>query len=186
MTKRLYQCGIIGVACAFVAVLVACGGGNPPPPDPSSFIKGEVSGGGWLTTDRGKANFGFSASNCEDPANPTGTFNFHDKTAPGFVGGVKINGEVVNVGQCTLDAGCKPEEQPDLECPKGGYVVQVTYTSTNPRLPGTGTAVACLVDNGEGINGTGDLAGLIVGDGPFEGYQVRGTIKGNIQAHLCE
>src|SRR5437899_34966 len=53
----------------------------------------------------------------------------------------------------------------------GAYVVKVDYRSTNPQVPGTGTAFACVLDRGEGANGTTDGAGdvgLVAAlDGPY-------------------
>jgi hypothetical protein len=189
LKTRFYQGGIIAAAVAFILPLVSCdggggGGGGGITPDPTTYISGKVTGGGWIDTDTGgKANFGFNASNCEDPDNPTGQFNFHDKTAS--IGAVKMNGTLVSVGQCIEEEGCGTAGF-DLTCPNGGYVFEVEYRSTNPRMPGEGLAAACVVDNGEGMKGTGDLVGFAVSGGPFDGYSISGEVHGNIQAHLCE
>jgi hypothetical protein len=65
----------------------------------------QINGGGTLPSKSGKAgdkaNFGFSANNCT-PGVITGTFNYHDKAAPGWPnGGVKLNGTVVDAGKCS-------------------------------------------------------------------------------------
>jgi hypothetical protein len=186
---RLYQGGIIAAAVAFILPLVSCdgsggGGGDVTPPDPSTYISGKVTGGGWVETDSGgKANFGFNASNCDDPVNPAGQFTFHDMTAP--IGAVKMKGTLLSLGQCVEEDGCGSTELAQM-CPEGGYVFEVEYRSTNPKMPGEGLAAACVVDNGEGINGTGDLVGFAVSGGPFDGYFISGQVHGNIQAHLCK
>ena len=75
--------------------------------------------------------------------------------------------------------------------------MKVDYRSTNPQVPGTGTAFACVLDRGEGANGTTDGAGdvgLVAAlDGPYApnglfgagAYVNAGFVQGNIQAHSC-
>lgn len=65
----------------------------------------QINGGGTLPSTSGnikdKANFGFSANNC-NPRIITGDFNYHDKNALGLPdGGVKLNGEVLEVAKCS-------------------------------------------------------------------------------------
>jgi hypothetical protein len=103
-------------------------------------------------------------------------------------GGVKIEGSVISASQCNSAGGCTDGDKvvPGT-CPYGGYLVAVGYRSTNPKNPGAGTAGACVVDNGEGSNGTGDLIGLGISSGPFAGYSIGpATVHGNIQAHKCK
>ncbi len=76
------------------------------------------------------------------------------------------------------------------------YVVKVDYRSTNPAVPGTGTAFACVLDRGEGANAaTTDEVGLLAAlDGPYApsglfgagAYVNAGFVQGNIQAHSCD
>ena len=184
---RLYEGGITAVAVSFMFFMMGCGGGEEPEdpgPGPGIYLVGKVTGGGWVTTpDGGKANFGFNASNCEDPTIAVGQFNFHDMTFAG--GAVKMKGKLLKVGQCDFDGGCTDADA-TATCPKGGYVFKVAYRSTNPKLPGEGEAAACVVDNGEGIHGEADVVSFAVKTGPFEGYEISGIAKGNIQAHTCD
>lgn len=57
----------------------------------------------------------------------------------------------------------------------------LTYRSTNPKMPGSGTVQVQFCDYGEGTNGTGDYLSVNVLSGPFEGYSDAGTVQGNIQ-----
>ena len=149
---------------------------------------GKVTGGGTVETAGGtKANFSMNGSNCDDPSHPTGRLNYNDRNAAGFAqnGGVKFDAALIDLGQCTVDGGCT--DQSFGFCPKGGYAAHAGYTSTNPKAPGVGTVGVCLVDNGEGKNGTGDLVGLKVAGGPYDGYTLpQATVKGNIQGHACQ
>jgi len=179
--SKVYQLGIVVSSVACVFLFSNC-------VESGETIPGKVTGGGWVEVGSGaKANFGFTGSSCDDPSNPTGRFNFHDRTAPGYDGGVRMNGTVIDISQCQEGTGdCAQTATVAGECPEGGYLIQVGYRSTNPRLRGTGTAAACVLDNGEGKKGTGDLIGLGVESGPYQGYDVQGTIHGNIQAHWCK
>lgn len=65
----------------------------------------QANGGGTLASTSGqvkdKANFGFEGNSCT-PGVTTGTFNYHDKRAPGWPdGGVKLNGEVIEAAKCS-------------------------------------------------------------------------------------
>lgn len=65
----------------------------------------QVDGGGTLPSTSGnaadKANFGLYGDNCT-PGTITGTFNYHDRKAPGWpAGGVKLNGTVYEVAKCS-------------------------------------------------------------------------------------
>jgi len=67
------------------------------------------------------------------------------------------------------------------------YEIKIHYRSTNPKEPGEGEAVACVVDNGEGINAISlDNAFIDVVSGPYNGYTNSGPVKGNIQSHECK
>jgi hypothetical protein len=65
----------------------------------------QINGGGTLPSVSGyakdKANFGFYGNSCT-PGVITGTFNYHDRKAPAWPdGGVKLNGEVLEVAKCS-------------------------------------------------------------------------------------
>ena len=93
-----------------------------------------------------------------------------------------MNGTVVAVTPC--NGSCQL-----LSCPDDSFEVEVEYRSTNPRYPGTGTALACVVDNGEGANAPADKAIIKVKDGPqggpYAGYSNEGPVQGNVQFHTC-
>jgi hypothetical protein len=157
---------------------------------------GKVTGGGWIEAgDAGseKANFGFNASSCEAYevcdgvyAGFTGNFNFNDMTDPlTYAGGVKMNGKVTGAVECLkAKEDCKYcfEDSTD-----GDYMIEVSYRSTNPLMRGTGKALVCVRDNGEGFNATdSDSIWIKVKSGPFDGYRSSGAVQGNIQAHTCD
>lgn len=126
-----------------------------------------------------KANFGFNAAHCTETTF-SGHFNYHDKHAPNFQpGGVKMNGAVVSATQCVGHACASG-------CPQDSFEAVVEYRSTNPRFPGSGTARACVADNGEGSKAESEDRALItVVDGPFAAYSNQGDVQGNIQFHTC-
>lgn len=162
-------------------------------------VPGKVTGGGWIPSsgdDSKKANFGFNGNSCDGLAN--GHFNFHDKYADGFKGGVKMNGEVMEAYECVGDIlidnpGCYVGTFPDaldFTCYALGfpyYEIRVEYRSTNPRHRGEGMAIACIRDNGEGANATSsDEAYISVLSGPYVDYKNSGPVQGNIQSHPCD
>ena len=65
----------------------------------------KINGGGTLPSTspnaKDKANFGFEGNSCT-PGIVTGSFNYHDKRAPGWPnGGVKLNGSVIEAAKCS-------------------------------------------------------------------------------------
>lgn len=149
----------------------------------------KVTGGGWIpSAETGKANFGFKGDSCSGPV--TGQFNYHDKNAQ--AGGVKVQGEVVTAVKCLADSDLGSLPAPEFcstVCALGvglpALGVEVNYRSTNPNARGSGTAFACVADNGEGANATSDLAAIAIVSGPFTGYTNAGEVQGNIQEHKC-
>jgi hypothetical protein len=177
MKKRDELSGIVILVLAAVVGLSGCAQG------------GKVTGGGWIPSASGeageKANFGFNAEECT-PDEVKGHFNYHDKALE-----VKMNGPVIDAGECV-----EPFSNPNLSLSclfctltfpgLPAYGIEVAYRSTNPALPGTGNAIACVTDNGEGANATSaDLGRIFVLSGPYAGYQNAGPVQGNIQAHRC-
>ncbi len=167
---------------ALVAVIGVSGCAGP----------GKVTGGGWIPSTSGdpgdKANFGFNAAQC-DVGTIRGRFDYHDQNAAGFAaaGGVKMNGPVTETGLCGVAPFTGGGPCGFLFCPDGSYVITVEYSSTNPNLPGDGTAFACVTDNGEGINATSaDMGLVVVPTGPYAGYVNSGLVQGNIRAHDCK
>jgi len=178
VTNQFYKLGIVvtSVACVFLFA-------NCVKLDDGTVIGGRVTGGGWIDVDGGgKANFGFNASGCDDPTNPTGRFNYHDMQGPGQ-GGVRLNGVILEAYQC--DPGGADCEYNGAICPAGAYLVSFGYTSTNPKQRGDGTGGACVVDNGEGAGAGADLISLAINSGPYDLYEISGEVHGNIQAHPC-
>jgi hypothetical protein len=158
---------------------------------------GFVTGGGHLPSSDGvpgdKANLGFSGQQCDLSQPATGNFNYHDTHAAPQPGGVQMNGDVVDAAICSC-GGSSTGSRACVFCvvvfgcpsnPSSVYGIDVNYRSTNSQFPGTGTAAACVIDNGEGVNATEDQAAVRVFTGPFAGYFDRGPAQGNIQAHSC-
>lgn len=162
---------------------------------------GKATGGGTIAgVNGGNAVLGFNAENCSGVI--SGKFNFRDGSA-GYNGGVALVGDVVYGGKCadipnilTPDfdsTGLSPSTYCGysstvalIGCAEG-YVVEANYQSTNPFHPGAGRIVACVINNGAGVNSTSsDLAWISIGGGPFSGYYNRGSVTGNIQTHSCD
>ncbi len=191
MRKRLYSVGIVVLGVMVVLLFANCQGGGPSP------IPGKVTGGGTIAkAGGGMASFGFAASNCDSPSEPSGRFTYIDPSATQFDGGVKLSGSIIDAQQCMDPAGCFDSSISADRCPQNGYLIKVGYKSLNPKYPGSGIAGACVVDRGQGKNGQGDLLGLGVESGPYgpppcsppgtPGYQAQGDVRGNIQGHACK
>ena len=177
-------------SCRVLLLAIVGMGVNGCPPD--TAIPGKVTGGGTIPSTSGvsgnKANLGFIGDGC-DPDNVAGSFNYHDKNAPGFQpGGVKVLGAVVEAGECALPNGDTTGNQACGLCGDSAtHGITALYRSTNPKQPGTGTVIACLTDNGEGANAGAPDAGIIeVLSGPFAAYFNAGAVQGNVQVHSCE
>ncbi len=108
-------------------------------------IPGSVTGGGWIPSADGvagdKANFGFSASQCDLSQPATGNLNYHDKTSKfSAPGSVKLNGPILDAGQCVVNSACSTDS--DCTAEAGGTCVVVSnqgYCS----YPGEGSVVGC-------------------------------------------
>ena len=170
ITKKVVKRMFVFVILLPLLGLIAC--------PPGQEMTGKATGGGWVpSTGTGKANFGFNVAKCSEESDIRGKVNYHDKSA-----GVKFNGDIVDFIFCVNMGDCEA-------CPSGqelGEVV-IEYKSTNPKKKGEGTAVACVVDRGEGVNelDPGDELRIVVKDGPFAGYENGGYVQGNIQFHHC-
>lgn len=189
MKKRTYVFGISIFVLISISGIVGCGEGPGIPGGMPST--GKTTGGGTIPSASGNegeiANFGFNAALC-DLANPAeGNFNYHDKYAAAYPGGVKFNGDIVGFVLCddnpaTPDCTVCPEDSDGIM----PVEAEIHYRSTNPKNKGEGTAFACVVDNGEGVNeDPEDMGEVEVMDGPYMGYSNGGPVQGNIQAHIC-
>lgn len=70
--------------------------------------------------------------------------------------------------------------------PSNLYGVSFQFTSTNPRYPGSGLGVACITDNGQGMNAIAeDNVVLIIANGQYKGYINQGPLQGNTEAGPC-
>jgi hypothetical protein len=107
---------------------------------------------------------------------------------------VKLNGVVQNIGICKVGDGEVEEVHAcynvgfdhKFYCLPGEIGIDVWYNSTNPKMPGDGSAVVCVEDGGEGKNANEkDEFRIFVLDGPYAGYFNKGYVQGNIQEHDC-
>ena len=122
------------------------------------------------------ANFGFNGHSCEGPVQ--GQFQFSDMSIR-IDGGVKFHATVTDSSICEdIFFGC-------ADCSYGEVKIEADYDSTNPERPGSGAAVVCLTDGGEGADTT-DTAFVKLNGGPFNGYSLAGVVRGNVQDHGCD
>ena len=190
MRKKIYVFGVSVFAALSLLWIAGCGN-EPPGPGGGMPSTGKMTGGGTIPSASGNeaeiANFGFNAARC-DAMNPVeGKFNYHDKYESSYEGGVKFNGDIVGFILCDDD----PATNDCTVCPEDSDGImpveaEIDYRSTNPKFKGEGTAFACVVDNGEGVNeDPEDMGEIEVMDGPYMGYSNGGPVQGNIQAHIC-
>lgn len=161
-------------SCAFV--LQGC----------ANAVNGKVTGGGTIVSasGNGKANFGFNGDSCSGEVK--GKFNFHDKYYSADKGGVKMNGTVTGTDHCVAVGAGTQYSGECLQC-ANGYIVKLDYKSTNPDSPGAGQAIACVIDNGQGMKATSsDSIWVKVSSGPYSGYYSNGNVQGNIKGHACD
>ena len=143
-----------------------------------------ATGGGKLNGANGRASFGFTGDGC-DTTNFKGQLQYQDQD-----GGQKLHGDVVFARQCLVGGDCPVCDplriQLGFPLTLGDYEVTVDYRSTNPAIPGNGTATVCFTDNGEGAKAVdSDSAIIQVQSGPYAGYLNYGSIQGNVQQHKC-
>lgn len=159
------------------------------------IVPGSYSGGGTIPNKsragNGKATFTFSGDSCNGSLE--GSVNYHDMAENPSV--KLVSTDIIETGLCIVDIGVPSdlcatcaETFGFLESGEGPvYAAAFHYRSTNPSEPGTGTAIICVQDNGEGHNVIDkDLAAILVSDGPFTGYQNSGKVSGNVQAGSCD
>jgi|GEM_PF-1157333 len=157
---------------------------------------GEMRSSGGL----GKAYVQIDADTCAGNANAKGSFAYNDKNALDFksLGGVAVTGTVRKAGLCVAqpDGGnivYDDEGNPIMECPCGGWPTVIgDYTSTNPQLPGSGTYAACFYsDTPVAAERVSNFRATLVdrisfANGPYNGYENSGTLRGNIKGELCD
>jgi hypothetical protein len=199
--------GLVLALAVVLSSLAACQTGGGTSSSGPVSLPGFVTGGGWIgSADEvpgHHANFGFNGEQCDLNNPPTGHFNFHDMSAPGYPGGVKINGTLADATLCETDTSASPGAVeatqacqfcatlsnlvPQGVTPQGVYGLDVNYRSTNPRYPGVGAAIVCVADDGEGFNAAAsDGAAISITTGPFTEYTNQGPVQGNVQAHPCD
>lgn len=143
-----------------------------------------VTGGGRLDGVNGRASFGFNGDGCGG-TDFKGQLQYQDHD-----GGQKLHGDVVFARQCVVDGDCPVCDplriQLGFPLTTGDYEVTVDYDSTNPAIPGSGTATVCLTDNGEGAKAVdADSAIIQIQSGPYAPYLNFGSLRGNVQQHKC-
>jgi hypothetical protein len=195
---------VLKAATGFIlSVLMALFGG--------CALQVRATGGGQMPSADGvtgdNAVFTVSGNNCGTTPNEdgyefpsTGNVNYQDLTDLTYPG-LRFHGTVSQIDQClfsTLEnsgtppdacAACSPDYLPGAKL-LGGYGAEVSYTSTNPSLPGSGTAWVCLIAPGQGPNNAiaDDWVVVeMVGDnGPYADYvNVGPLLHGNINAINC-
>jgi hypothetical protein len=164
----------------------------------ATVIPGKFTAGGTVpnpASDNGKATFTGHADSCNAP--PTKL----DVNYDGHDGVTLKSTDVAAAGQCVESTGPNSAACGDCQAAPtvgkfaGGtgplYAADFTYESKNPDMPGTGHAVICVQDNGNGSNAsTPDEGAIIVFTGPFAPnpttpYFVGGPLSGNVTAHPC-
>jgi hypothetical protein len=174
---------------------------------------GFVSGGGTIPSADGvpgdKANFGFSAKQCDTSQPPTGNLNYNDKAK-----GVAFNGDITDAERCescdlssiiacmecttdacrtacanTLNSLCARCVEISLRfstpAQSSGELFGATFNfrSTNLSSQDSGTGIVCARDNGDG----NDWAAVqLTSTGPFNNYQNSGIVQGNISGKTCQ
>jgi len=152
----------------------------------NNAVDGKVTGGGTIASasGNGKANFGFNGDSCSGTVK--GKFNFHDKYFLAENGGVKMNGSVTSADLCVTSGTGQAINHYCGLC-ADGYIVNLDYRSTNPKIEGEGQAVVCAKDNGQGFKATeSDTIWIRAISGPYADYYSEGSVQGNIKGHACE
>ena len=168
------------------------------------------TGGGTINSlgGAGRAQVSFTANGC-DPKNVKGNVHYNDHTAIEYqdIGGVNFKAKVVNAGMCTYERTGRPIQLPDdfggdpgcntqypaevdpllAECDAGQAFALFDYTSTNPKAPGAGKGLICVVTAGAGAGGSlhAIVSPIMIKTGPYKGYINRGSLVGNAMMHSC-
>jgi hypothetical protein len=161
-------------------------------------IEGQMkyTGGGTMNSSggTGKANLTVNADTCG--ISPKGRIKYQDNTAIDFLdkGGVSLDATILKAGICT-QTGILSEDPEDpysgqTECTCPGWpAVKADYTSTNPKLPGSGRLLTCFYNfrnQGEQSNESEMYVRQVtLTTGPYAGYTNAGTLSGNIHQASC-
>ena len=154
----------------------------------------KVTGGGSLQGLGGdRATFTANFDSCKGIDHAAGGFLYKDKNSD-----VSVKGDLVAIsyplnGECAFVDGIGAGS-PILGGGSGGvsYMAVATWESRNPKQPGSGVAILCIRDGGEGKKAdTADFVAIglwrnldgFPGSGPF--HANAGTLKGNMQSHDC-
>jgi hypothetical protein len=178
----------IALSASLTCVLLASGC--------SYSIDGQMkyTGGGTMNSSggTGKANLNVNADTCGDE--PKGRIKYSDSTAIDFLnnGGVSLDATILKSGICsaTGEISSDPADQ-ILECDCPGWpAVKADYTSTNPKLPGTGRLLACFYnaksDGSQSFESEMLVQQVTLKTGPYAGYKNSGTLSGNITQASCK
>ena len=145
----------------------------------SNGCDNKVTGVGRLDGATGQASWGIVADGCDAAATGQVQYDDHDND-------VRFHADVLTVQQCLDPVVCLTCVELGFLLTGADYEVTAEYRSTNPADPGSGHAVFCLSDNGEGTKATAsDNAMVSVLSGPYALYTNSGPIRGNIQQHEC-
>ena len=161
--RRFANSLIVMVFAIFVLALGGCNSDND-----------EMTGGGWIETDKGKkANFGFNFKcKCDDngDAKISGQLQYNDHGE-----GVRFHGVADSLDiEDTCDGWLNTWE--------GRYYG--SYTPQPRKLGDGGRFEIYLKDNGEPGPSKGDELELTLTEGEYDGYHQKATLAGgNIQAH---
>lgn len=132
----------------------------------------KVTGGGRIVSEYDRATFGFNANSCSGQLR--GQFTLVNNNVDPKI---RLSAEVTDVMECLPgDETCN--------CDLGETFITADYTSNNKQAPGAGELEVCVFDGGEG-QGAVDSAEVRILTGPFGGYQIEGTVQGNVQEHDC-
>lgn len=149
---------------------------------------GELPSSGGL----GKAYLQVDADTCAGNENARGGFTYTDKSALDWSesGGVALTGTIQKAGLCESHGIQGDPDNIECHCP-GWPAVRGEYTSTNPKLPGSGTYYACFYSQREGVIDSSFpirstlVQRVVMTGGPYENYENHGLLRGNIQTQAC-
>lgn len=155
----------------------------------------KYTGGGTMNSSggTGKALLNVNADTCD--TEPKGRIKYSDSTAIDFVGqgGVSLDATIRKAGICnaTQQISLDPGDPDFVDCDCHGWpAVNADYTSTNPKLPGSGRLVTCFYNaKADGMQSNESemyVQQVTLKTGPYAGYKNAGTLRGNITQAACK